>query len=661
MKKKMNEILKLSINFFKYNRQFFVYVLISLILTTGIRVYTMGGVFSPQPLLIDLSLILILGSFAYLYTPQKQFRYLFLLVLIFTTMAISNAVYFSFFNSFASISMLVAIGQVGDVSDAVFDGLSITQFLYILGPILFYIIYRRLKNRDYFNYIAKFEKSRRLFLIILSLGFFLAFVMGMTLSSRSWSRLHRQWNREYIVTRFGMVAYQLNDIASSLRPVLVSWVGQDVAIRNFNEHFENNPPIISNNEYSDIFVGKNIIFVHMESTAGFLVDLEINNREVTPHLNRLAKEGIYFTNFFPQIGVGTSSDAEFTLLASLMPSTRGTVFVSYFDRTFRTIPWILRDMGYYTFSMHGNRGSMWNRAVAHPRLGYIDFYSSTSFDIDEVIGLGISDKSFFRQAIPILENIERNNENYMGKIITLTHHTPFATYAQFADFELTYTNAYGQTFDFIEGTTMGSYIISAHYADEALGLFIELIEASEYFNNTVFVFYGDHDPRLALREYYHLFNFNPLTGELKTAEDEDYIVFDNIAREINRKTPLIIWTPNQEFNRVYNYPIGSIDISPTIGNMMGFKNEFALGNDIFEIRNYNMVIFPNGNFITSRVFFHNTREVYRVFSQDELLEADYITERRAWSEHMLQLSNNIIVHDLIRRELEARNLLEETS
>jgi len=630
-------------------------------MTTAVRVYTIGGLWSIQPVLIDLAMIIILGSFAFLYTPQKQFGYLFILILVFTTMSISNAVYFTFFNSFASISMLVALTQVGDVSDAVFNGLVLTQFVYLLAPVIFYLIYRRLKNRDYFNYVAKFEKSKRLFLYVMGAGLILAVIMGSTLNSRSWSRLQRQWNREYIVTRFGMVTYQLNDIVSSLRPVLMSWVGQDVAIRNFQEHFEEHPPRMNNNEYSDIFAGKNIIFVHMESTAGFLVDLEINGAPVTPHLNRLAHEGIYFTNFFPQIGVGTSSDSEFTLLASLLPSTRGTVFVSYFDRTFRTIPWILRDKGYYTFSMHGNRASMWNRAVAHPRLGYMDFYSSTSFDIDEVIGLGISDKSFFRQSIPILENIERNNERYMGKIITLTHHTPFATYPQFADFDLTHTNEDGQTFDFIRGTTMGNYILSAHYADEALGLFLELIEESDYFNNTVFVFYGDHDPRLAIREYYNFFNFNPETGGVLTPEDEGYIVFDNIAREINRRTPLIIWTPNQEFNRVYDYPIGSIDISPTIGNMMGFQNEYALGNDIFEVRDDNMIIFPNGNFLTSRVFFQSTREVYRVFSPDEVIEADYIAERRAWSEHILQLSNNIIVHDLIRRDLEARRETEAGS
>ena len=69
----------------------------------------------------------------------------------------------------------------------------------------------------------------------------------------------------------------------------------------------------------------------MESIQSFLMDLNFNGTEVTPTINKLAKEGIYFSKFYPQISVGTSSDTEFTLLTGLMPSSSGTVFVNYFD------------------------------------------------------------------------------------------------------------------------------------------------------------------------------------------------------------------------------------------------------------------------------------------------------------------------------------------
>ena len=154
MKVKASKYVSSLGQYFKHNRQFCAYVILSLIIATVVRIYTVGEVWVIQPFLIDLSLIVILGSFAYLYTPQKQFGYLFILMLFFTTMGVMNAIYFSFFNSFASISMLSAVVQVGDVSEAVFEGLRITHFVYILAPIIFYLYHRRLKNKDYFNFIV---------------------------------------------------------------------------------------------------------------------------------------------------------------------------------------------------------------------------------------------------------------------------------------------------------------------------------------------------------------------------------------------------------------------------------------------------------------------------------------------------------------------------
>ena len=78
----------------------------------------------------------------------------------------------------------------------------------------------------------------------------------------------------------------------------------------------------------------------------FPMGLKFNGKEVTPNLNKLATEGIFFNNFYAEVGVGTSSDSEFTFNTSLMPSTKGTAFVNYFDREYVAIPNLLKDKGY---------------------------------------------------------------------------------------------------------------------------------------------------------------------------------------------------------------------------------------------------------------------------------------------------------------------------
>ena len=240
------------------------------------------------------------------------------------------------------------------------------------------------------------------------------------------------------------------------------------------------------NEYTGILKGKNIVFVHMEGMQTFLMDLEFNGAEVTPNLNRLASEGMFFSNFYPQVSTGTSSDTEFTLLTGLMPAASGAVFTSYYDREYFTIPKYLQELGYYTFSMHGNLASMWSRDRAHPSLGYEGMYFEESFTYEEsdVINLGINDRLFFKQAIPIMENIENTYENYMGYVITLSNHSPFYEAAPYSNLDLSshYTEINSDTLeevemsvDYLSDTAVGEYIKSANYADMALGDFLNYI------------------------------------------------------------------------------------------------------------------------------------------------------------------------------------------
>jgi phosphoglycerol transferase MdoB-like AlkP superfamily enzyme len=163
------------------------------------------------------------------------------------------------------------------------------------------------------------------------------------------------------------------------------------------------------------------------------------DEELTPNINKLAKEAIYFSNFYSHESVGNSSYRVFTLPSSLLPSSSGTVFIIYFIRDYETILKLLKEeKDYYTFSMHGNKGDAWNRNVTYSYLGYDDFYYYTKdYEIDETIGLGLSDKSFFRQSVEIIKDIDSKNENWYGTLVMLTNHTPFSDIEKFDYFTIT--------------------------------------------------------------------------------------------------------------------------------------------------------------------------------------------------------------------------------
>ena len=308
--------------------------------------------------------------------------------------------------------------------------------------------------------------------------------------------------------------------------------------------------------------------------------------------------------------------------------------------------------------MHGNKASMWNRDKMHPSLGYKGMYFEDKYEIEEKVGLGLSDVSFFNQILPILTEIEKENKKYMGTIITLSNHTPFSDLDKYGDdITLTYTtteiNEEGEevevTYDYLEGTKLGNYIKSAHYADMALGKFIESLYEKNIMNDTVFVMYGDHDAKLSKTQFNNYYNYDFTTGEIKKEDDPTYIDFDYYANELNRKTPLIVWSKNKKLRTTVDYPMGMIDVLPTIGNMLGIKNEFALGHDIFEIKDNNIVPFPNGNFLTKNVYYNASKEEYKPLT-NEPIDETYIEECKIYTENIIELSNNIVVYDLIKND-----------
>lgn len=675
------------------NRLFLTFVLFSLIETIIIRNYTIRNVFDYKPLICDFALLIIIGAFGYFIKPKKQFNYYFIWLLIITLMCIINSVYYVFYTSFASFSLIAELGLVGEVGDSVVEKFRVIDFIYLIFPVLFYLVHTKLKRGSYYHFVTKIEKSKKMFVSTILAGVIILAFTLVNITGTDASRLVKQWNREYIVQRFGIILYQGNDLIQSLTPKINSLFGYDEAAKEFKDFYSKkfSEEQHKDNKYTGVLEGMNVVFIHMESIQNFLVNMQVNGVEVTPTINKLSKEGMYFSNFFPQISIGTSSDTEFTLNTSLMPASSGTVFVQYYDRDYVSIPKLLKEKGYYTFSAHANGSSMWNRNNMHPSLGYDDMYFQDFFVYDEKtdrLGLGMKDTMFFEQMQPVLEELEKNNTSYMGTLIQLSNHSPFSAtdwnpqlYDELGSLDLTntYTTIDEETGeevqitdDYLKGTKLGNYLISAHYADLALGTFIDYVNNSEYYDNTVFVLYGDHDAKLDKAEYQYYFNYNIETGELYEEGDPEYVNYDNFANEINRKTPLIIWTKNKnvakKIKRVNDNVMGMYDVMPTLGNMMNFDYKYALGHDIYDIGENNVVIFPNGNFVTNKVYYNNSSGNYMIIGNDSgdvatnsvVIEEDYITNLKNYAEERLIVSNDIIIHDLIAKEGNNIPIIEES-
>ncbi|MEG2283702.1 MAG: LTA synthase family protein [Bacilli bacterium] len=659
----------------KNNTLFFTFVLTSVFNALMLRFFTiqtMENFFSLGPLLADFAIVTLVGSFCYLMKPKNRTFYLFMILCLFTTMCIINSIYYTFYNSFASISLLSTSRFVVDVGDAVIKNvLHVTDWLYLWGPVAFIVVYYKLKkNKQFYTKEDKEEiKNKYKFKRTFAVGFVAAIAFFITLTPVKVGRFVNLWNREYIVMNFGIYTYHINDLIHSVEPQITTLFGYDSAMKTFKEYYKNTPKEqTKKNEYTGIFEGKNIIGIHAESMQQFVLGLKFNGKEVTPNLNKFSEQSIYFDNFYTQVSVGTSSDTEFTLNTSLMPTNNGTAFVSYFDREYVTMPKLLQDKGYYTFSMHANRAAYWNRDIMHQRLGYEHFYSKDEYVIDDVIGLGLSDKSFFKQSVTKIKEINKKGQPYYGTLLMLTNHTPFDKVDKYGEFpvdlkgELTLNNGVTKqvSYPYMEGTKLGDYFKSVHYADAALGEFFTSLEQEGLLDNTVIVLYGDHDARLPIEDYVRLYNYDPDTNGVFKKEDPRYKEFNDYDYELNRKVPLIIWSKetSTKLHTKVDTVMGMYDLMPTLGNMFNFYNPYQLGHDIFNASDDNIVVFPNSNWLTNKVYYNAQQNAY-LSLENSVISKNYIALGNKYANNLLKVSNSLVVFDLIKKEHELENIESE--
>jgi len=671
-KEKMGNFKVKSQNYVKTNILFMTFVISSVINGCLIRFLTVKNYFDIKPIIADLAIILILGAFGYFIKPKHQFKYFFTISCIFVVLCVINSMYYTNYLSFASFSLLETSLQVVDVGDAVVENvMEMKDFCYIWQILAMIFVHKSLKKKKYYDRVSKIEVGRIRAVNTLIVGLILIGLFISTMSSIDISRLSKQWNREYIVMRFGIYTYQINDLFATVKSQLNPLFGYDKNAKKFREYYENKKDETKTNEYTDMFKGKNILLIHAESIQNFTLNTSFNGVDVAPNLKKLASEGLYFSNFYAQESVGTSSDSEFTLSTSLMPASSGTVFVSYWDREYETLQKLLKKQGYYTFSMHGNNCSFWNRNNAHKSLGYEKFYCyNKDFNIDETIGLGLSDKSFFRQASEKIKKISDEHTNFMGTLIMLTNHTPFSDIESHSDYEVTYkykkTNEEtGQeeevTAPYMEGTKLGNYFKSVHYADEAIGQLIDELDQNGVLDNTVIVIYGDHDAKLKKSEFKRFYNYDPETDSVLDKDDPNYKEVDYYQYELNRKVPFIIWSKdNKDKAKETKKIMGMYDVMPTLGNMFGFKSKYALGHDIFSV-DENVVFFPDGNWLTDKMYYNQSKEEGKLLNPDDTVSVDYIQKYNKLADEAVSISDSIIVYDLIKKEESKEKLTSEVT
>jgi hypothetical protein len=168
----------------------------------------------------------------------------------------------------------------------------------------------------------------------------------------------------------------------------------------------------------------------------------------------------------------------------------------------------------------------------------------------------------------------------------------------------------------------------------------------------VLLLYGDHDARLPRKDYNRLYNYDKENDDILDKEDPEYKEYDSYQYELGRKVPFIIWSKDMKGTK-YNFEntnvMGMYDAAPTLGNMLGFYNKYSLGHDIFDIKENNIIVYPNGNWLNNKLYYNSQKAAYLPLTEEPINEED-INNNIEYANKILDISNDIIVFDLLNKE-----------
>jgi len=521
---------------------------------------------------------------------NKVFKlfYLFTVNLLCSLLFLTHSLYFNYFSDFASIYYLKQINQLSTVGDVIITMMN-KEVFFILDLIILPFLLFRFKKLSNYNIPEKFKVW--FFLLTLSLLFNIhpiIYIYNMRSANNFFESIY---DRNDFVRDMGIIKYQIVDIYYFL---LTERQKSQITSSNINSviDWKIQNRVISNNDLTGIGKGLNLIMIQVESLQNFVIGISVNNREITPNLNKLVREGIYFKNIYDQSAAGNSSDAMLLVNSSLYPSRKGAASFLYSQDFFDSLPKVLGEHGYTTAVMEAYKRQFWNYERFDKALGFNYQFYEDDFIMTEKIGgflKGLSDRAFLLQSI---QKISKLPQPFYVILRTLSTHAPFAHIT---------TDIDNFPLSDLEGEIIGYYIRSMHYVDSAIGTFLHKLHENNLTSNTMIVIYGDHRARLPM-------------SELKRIG-----IYDSNE---NKKIPLIIYLPNKN-QRCENDTIGGlIDVAPTVCNILGVDilDKFFLGRDLVN-SHYSFVIFRDSSYI------YRDNSIDKTYAQNQLRISDLILEK----------------------------------
>lgn len=284
---------------------------------------------------------------------------------------------------------------------------------------------------------------------------------------------------------------------------------------------------------------KNVMIVVMESMSADYMGIFGNQENLTPNLDRLAREGLFFSNAYAT-GTRTVRGLEAVTL-SIPPTPGQSIIRRKGNEGLFSLGFVFKDRGYDTRFIYGGYGYFDNMNAFFAANGF-DIIDRTNMAKDEVEFAnvwGVCDEDMFKKALAQADAAYKRKQPFMHVIMTTSNHRPY-TYPQGRIDIAPKTGRYG----------------GVKYADYSVGKLIEWASKKPWYKDTVFVFVADHTAGAG--------------GKAELAPNKYHI-------------PIIYYAPGFLKPKRYESIASQIDVGPTLLGMLDFSYYTKFyGEDLYD-------------------------------------------------------------------------------
>lgn len=278
---------------------------------------------------------------------------------------------------------------------------------------------------------------------------------------------------------------------------------------------------------------KNVVLIFMESMSANLMGSFGSDKKLTPYLDSLYRQSLSFERFYSS-GIHTNHGIYSTLFSfpAIMKrnAMKGSVIPVYSG-----LPTVLKDNGYCNLFFMTHESQYDNMNAFLRTNGFDEIYAQENYPSEKVVNsFGVQDDFMYQYALPILNEKADTGEPFFTVLLSISNHPPYVIPPYFHP----------------HSEKLEEQIVE--YADWSIRQFMDAAEKQPWFDNTIFVFLGDHGKMVG-------------TPECEMPQSYNHI-------------PLMIYGKDIP-PTVHNGFGGQIDVAPTLLGMLNMsylQNNFGV-------------------------------------------------------------------------------------